>query len=1040
MTQFLYSGLPDGTHLTFDPDIDSLFYDSVTLHAADLRFLTNGPDLGLVLGGKTIWLDGLTLGNLSTGTPSFQDGSIVFTNGALIVGDGTSNIFADGFGQFINLVGTSGDHQILGLGGNDTLVGGIDDDWIVGGGTSSGLTHVTRTGGLGAPTGSFKPSISSDGRFVCFDGGATMFGSGSNNAQDVIVKDMQTGLFSNEHRTSGGALAGSGSGGSQISDDGTTVVFHSFSGLVAGAFFETIYATEVGSLAIEAVSTVGATFGNGASFDPDLSGDGRFVVFGSRATNFAAGGNGTITDLFVKDRVLGTMERVTTSLTGTDANDDCIQARISADGRYVVFASAATNLTAAETGNGKLDIYLWDNTTDSLTNLTGAAPGSDSSVTPDVAFGNGTSGIVVFETGKALVAGDTNLAVDVYAHSLATATFELISNSTAGAGIAGTGQDAAVSGDGRYVVFRSFGANLVTGDSNGFADIFVKDRLTGEIALVSAPPGGQGDQHASRAPAISLNGEWIVFASSASNLAATDANGGTSDIFRVSNPFVRATLMGTAGNDTYVPSRLDTILEAAGEGIDTVRVGFTYRLGSNLENLVLIGVADRNGTGNLWDNVLTGNAGNNVLNGGNGNDTAAYSTAAGAVTVSLLLTTAQATGSGSDTLISIENLTGSKFADQLTGDAGANILNGGQGNDTLFGGNGDDIYFTDSSADLISETGGAAGGIDTVFSAVNWTLQPTLENLTLTGTVAVTGGGNNAGNTLRGNSIANSLSGAGGNDSLYGNAGNDTLLGGTGNDTLDGGTGNDTQNGGDGSDLYYCDSSADVITENGTGAGDRDTVLTTVAWTLQPTLEDLTLIGNTAINGSGNSKDNMLFGNNADNVLNGGTGNDSLSGSAGNDTMIGAAGDDRITGGLGADQFRFNATVGADTITDFASGIDRAAISQSALALGDGDLLVEGGTTIAGPGGFASSAELVIVTLNLAALTATNAAAGIGAASAAYALNQQALFVVDDGISTGLYLFRSSAADATVSAAELTLIATLSDRFATVLADYLFVT
>ena len=104
------------------------------------------------------------------------------------------------------------------------------------------------------------------------------------------------------------------------------------------------------------------------------------------------------------------------------------------------------------------------------------------------------------------------------------------------------------------------------GDTNGFRDVFVKDLFTGEIALVSrGATGAQGNQHSDSAQ-ISLGGEWIVFESSATNLASTDGNAESTDVFRVSNPVLRDTLVGGAGDDTYVIARQDTIVETATGG------------------------------------------------------------------------------------------------------------------------------------------------------------------------------------------------------------------------------------------------------------------------------------------------------------------------------------------------------------------------------------------------------------------------------------------------------------------------------------------
>lgn len=147
-----------------------------------------------------------------------------------------------------------------------------------------------------------------------------------------------------------------------------------------------------------------------------------------------------------------------------------------------------------------------------------------------------------------------------------------------------------------------------------------------------------------------------------------------------------------------------------------------------------------------------------------------------------------------------------------------------------------------------------------------------------------------------------------------------------------------------------------------------------------------------------------------------------------------------MTGGAGIDAFVFNSRLGVDTITDFVSGTDKFQFSHAGIAIGDGDTLVEGSVAVPGPGGFAPGAKLVIVTGNIAgAITTASAAANVGAATAAYAAGATRLFALDNGAQTGLFLFTSAGADASVSAAELTLIATATTTPATALADYVFV-
>ena len=188
-------------------------------------------------------------------------------------------------------------------------------------------------------------------------------------------------------------------------------------------------------------------------------------------------------------------------------------------------------------------------------------------------------------------------------------------------------------------------------------------------------------------------------------------------------------MAGGTGNDTYVVDNAgDVVVEAAGEGTDSVQSSIAYTLGDHLENLTLTGSSGLAGTGNALDNRLTGNSGANTLTGGAGNDT----------------------------------------------------LDGGSGSDTMRGGTGDDIYVVGSTGDVVAEL--ADEGVDTVQSSVTYTLGADIENLTLTGSSSLSGTGNALDNVITGNSGSNTLTGGAGNDTLDGGNGSDTMRGGTGDD------------------------------------------------------------------------------------------------------------------------------------------------------------------------------------------------------------------------------------------------------------------
>ncbi|WP_210244948.1 beta strand repeat-containing protein, partial [Sinorhizobium fredii] len=393
-------------------------------------------------------------------------------------------------------------------------------------------------------------------------------------------------------------------------------------------------------------------------------------------------------------------------------------------------------------------------------------------------------------------------------------------------------------------------------------------------------------------------------------------------------------LIGGIGDDVYViDGTNDLIIEVSGEGADTVQTSISLTLAAELENLTLTGTAALEGSGNSLANVLTGNAADNVLDGGAGNDT--LNGAAGADTLigglgddtyvvddaADIIT--EASGGGTDTVQSsvsltlaaeVENLTligaaalngtGNGLANILTGNSANNVLNGGAGADRLIGGLGNDTYVVDHADDIVTEAAG--GGTDTVQSSISLTLAANVENLTFTGSAASNGTGNSLANTLTGND------------------GNNVLNGGTGADRLIGGLGNDT---------YVVDNTGDVVTE--AAGGGTDTVQSSISLTLAAEVENLTLTGSAALNGTGNSLANTLTGNAANNVLNGGTGADRLIGGLGNDTYVVDNAGDIVTEAAGG---------GTDTVQSsisltLAAEVENLTLTGSAALNGTGNSL-----------------------------------------------------------------------------------------------------
>lgn len=323
--------------------------------------------------------------------------------------------------------------------------------------------------------------------------------------------------------------------------------------------------------------------------------------------------------------------------------------------------------------------------------------------------------------------------------------------------------------------------------------------------------------------------------------------------------------------------------------------------------------------------MLFSSPGNDILAGtSSDNDTVSYANSTAGVTVSLAITTQQNTiGAGRDTIKDIENLIGSNFNDILKGNAKTNTLDGGAGNDTLnggpeadilIGGLGNDIFVIDNANGIVIENSNE--GVDIVRSSVSYILPANVENLNLIGTSVIDGTGNDLANVITGTTGDNILDGSIGADTLRGLAGNDT---------------------------YFVDNVGDIVTEPSNGG--IDTVNSSVTFTLKGNVENLTLIGADAINGTGNSLDNDITGNSNNNTLSGLSGNDSLFGLDGNDSLNGGNGNDTLDGGSGNDTL--SGANGDDTLF----GLD----DNDALDGGNGNDILDGGsgndTLIGGAGG-----------------------------------------------------------------------------------------
>ncbi|MCC7171898.1 MAG: PD40 domain-containing protein [Planctomycetes bacterium] len=254
-----------------------------------------------------------------------------------------------------------------------------------------------------------------------------------------------------------------------------------------------------------------------------LSADGRYVVFASSATNLAPlDGNGTI-DVFVRDRTTATTELISIALSGRAGDDLSTAGDISADGRFVAFQSRAIDLTPDWDTFGDTDIFVRDRltgTTDRITKPKTSAHSADS-VSPQI---SGDASTIVFESWARLVPNDSDSELDLYLYDRATGVIALVVASGVPC------LSPSISADGRTLTFVSAASTLVPGDTNGVADTFLMDRTTGSIVRVSVDSNGvQGDGLTALAD-LSADGRTVALWSWASNLVPGDTNG-QEDIF-----------------------------------------------------------------------------------------------------------------------------------------------------------------------------------------------------------------------------------------------------------------------------------------------------------------------------------------------------------------------------------------------------------------------------------------------------------------------------------------------------------------------------
>ncbi len=883
----------------------------------------------------------------------------------------TGNGAIDGTGNALDntIEGNGAANNLSGLGGNDTLDGGAGADTMAGGSGDDTYIVDISSDVIVENAGEGYDKVFASASHTLSDNveDLQLTGSGSIDAVGNALDNSLTGN-SGDNRLDGGLgadtmVGGSGDDTYVVDNAGDTVSEEAYAGLdtvessidyTLGDYVENLKLTGDANLAGTGNSLANELEGN--SGDNVLNGAGGYdTLIGNAGADRIDGGSGADVmvggvgdDTYVVDDA---GDRVFESASeGTDSVESAISYTLTDNVENLELTGDAA---IDGTGNA-LDNTITGN---GAANVIDGGAGADT-----MAGGAGDDTYHVDSAGDEVVdaGGEGNdTVVSSLSHELDANVENLILTGTGD--LDGTGNELgnAITGtEGNNTLDGGAGADTLSGGAGD--DTYIVDDSADTVS--ESADEGVDTVQASADYALSDNVENLTLTGDSD----LDGTGNALDNVITSNAGTNV-LTGKQGDDTYIVNdTADRVVESAGEGTDTVFASADYTLSDNVENLNLTGVDDIDGTGNDLNNAITGNSGANRIDGqsgadsmagGEGNDTFIVDNAGDSVSeaageghdivyssvshtlssnVEDLTLTGDAdtngTGNNLDNIIlgnsGNNHLDGRSGNDQLSGGSGNDTLDGGYGADTMAGGTGDDTYVVDNSSDGVSEQAGE--GTDTVRSSVSRTLSENVENLTLTGYYNISGTGNGLNNAIIGNRGSNTLRGLDGDDTLSGNAGNDTLDGGTGADTMSGGSGNDT---------YVVDDAGDVVTESYRSG--RDTVRSSITYTLTDNVEDLTLTGTENLDGTGNGLNNVITGNSGDNVLDGQGGNDTLNAGDGNDTLFGSSGHDALNGGAGADQLSGGS--GNDTLNG-GSGADAMAGGtghDTYVVENDGDVVTE---------------------------------------------------------------------------------------------------
>lgn len=393
--------------------------------------------------------------------------------------------------------------------------------------------------------------LSGSGRLIAFEGIAgNLVPDDYNNAADIFVYDFASQTIEISSVNSDGIVGNDFSTYPDITYDGRYVTFRSnATNLVAddtnGVADIFVHDRLTNTTSRISLGLNGAE-SNGGSFFPRFSPNGRYIVFYSSASNLVPNDTNGYDDVFLYDINTGVTERISLSSTGEQAdNHNRGRATLSFDGRYVAFQSSATNLVPNDTNN-RDDIFLRDRvegTTQRVSISSTGEQGNGHSQSTTISLDGRLVGF--HSTASNFVTPDLYSNDDIFVHDLNTGITEQISRGMSGQDSDGNSEYATLSGDGQWVSFHSVSDNLVPNDTNGLNDVFVYNRQTGEMRRVSVSAVGEEGNGTSEYAAVSLNGQIVTFYSRADNLIEGDTNG-FADVF-VFTPLFQRTFFPIVG-------------------------------------------------------------------------------------------------------------------------------------------------------------------------------------------------------------------------------------------------------------------------------------------------------------------------------------------------------------------------------------------------------------------------------------------------------------------------------------------------------------